>query len=118
MSPKPSIPLFSYGTLRQREVQLATYGRLLDGTPDTLSSYRLDALAIADPDVVRLSGKAVHHIARKSSDSNDRIAGFLFLITAEELAATDVYEVKSYARAEVMLDSGLRAFAYVGPDWE
>ena len=52
--------LFVYGTLRQPEVQLATYGRLVEGTADALAGYRLEPLAITDAEVVRLSGKAVH----------------------------------------------------------
>ena len=36
-------------------------------------------------------------------------------LTAAELAATDAYEVDAYARVEVTLDSGTRAFVYVGP---
>jgi len=115
MSDPLCVGLFAYGTLQQREVQLATYGRPLDGAADALSGYRLDPLTITDPEVVRLSGKAVHHIARESGDPADRIPGVLFLLTPAELEAGDAYEVDAYARVEVVLDSGARAFAYVGP---
>jgi hypothetical protein len=111
----PNVRLFAYGTLQQRKVQLATCGRLLDGTPDALSGYRLEPLTITDPEVVRLSGKAVHAIARASGDPTDRISGVVFLLTEAEVVATDRYEVDVYARVEVMLDSGTRAFVYVGP---
>ena len=107
--------LFAYGTLQQREVQLATYGRLLDGSPDVLAGYRLDPLTISDPEVVRLSGKAVHWIARASGDPADRIPGMVFRLTGEELEATDRYEVDAYQRVEVVLESGTSAFAYAGP---
>jgi gamma-glutamylcyclotransferase (GGCT)/AIG2-like uncharacterized protein YtfP len=110
-----TVPLFAYGTLQQREVQLANYGRPLDGTADMLGGYRLEALTITDPEVVRLSGKAVHSIARESGDPADRIAGVVFLLTEAELAATDKYEVDVYARVEVRLESGTRAWVYVGP---
>jgi gamma-glutamylcyclotransferase (GGCT)/AIG2-like uncharacterized protein YtfP len=110
--------LFSYGTLRQGEVQRATYGRLLDGQPDSLRGYRLAPLPISDPEVVRISGKAVHSIARRTGDPADRIEGVVFRLTAAEIAATDRYEVDVYARVEVELASGCRAFVYVGPDWE
>lgn len=115
MAAPRTIRLFSYGTLRQAEVQLATYGRLLDGTTDRLCGYRLEALAITDPEVVRLSGKAVHAIACPSGDPADRISGLVFLLTGEELAATDRYEVDAYARVEVTLVSGTTAFVYGGP---
>ncbi len=108
------VGLFAYGTLQQREVQLATYGRLLEGKSDSLSGFRLEPLVISDAEVVRLSGKAVHQIARATGDPNDRIPGVLFRISRDELAASDAYEVDAYARIEVTLDSGERAFVYVG----
>ena len=110
-----TVRLFAYGTLQQREVQLATYGRELDGTPDALTGYRLEPLHISDPEVVRLSGKAVHNIARETGDPADRIPGMVFELSEAELAATDRYEVDVYARIEVTLESGTRAFVYVGP---
>ena len=106
--------LFSYGTLQQREVQQATYGRLLMGTRDALAGYRLEALTISDPEVVRSSGKAVHMIARHTGGPHDRIDGTCFHITDQELAMTDTYEVADYSRAEVELESGQRAFVYIG----
>ena len=115
MSEIRTVRLFAYGTLQQREVQLATYGRALDGTPDVLTGYRLEPLTITDPEVVRLSGKAVHAIARETGNPADRIPGVLFLLSEAELAATDAYEVDVYARTEVALGSGTRAFVYVGP---
>jgi gamma-glutamylcyclotransferase (GGCT)/AIG2-like uncharacterized protein YtfP len=115
---KQSMPfLFSYGTLQQPEVQRANYGRLLEGTPDALVGYRLRPLAITSAKVVRLSGKAVHTIASHTGDEADRIHGMLFEIGDDELAATDAYEVDAYARAEVTLQSGARAFVYIAaPD--
>ncbi|MEA3081679.1 MAG: hypothetical protein QOD54_1347 [Sphingomonadales bacterium] len=109
-----SVSLFSYGTLQQREVQLATYGRELSGAPDVLAGYRLTPLAISDPRVVSLSGKAVHSIARATGDPNDRIPGMLFEISEAELAAADAYEVALYSRTQVRLESGRSAFVYVG----
>ena len=115
MTDVPTVRLFAYGTLRQREVQMATYCRPLEGAPDVLCGYQLEPLTISDPEVVRLSGKAVHSIARRSGDPADRIPGVVFLLTENELAATDRYEVDVYARVEVRLESGARAFVYVGP---
>ena len=96
-------------------MQLANYGRPLDGIPDTLGGYRLEPLTITDPEVVRLSGKSVHQIARHSGDPADRIQGVVFELTEAELAATDAYEVDVYGRVEVTLESGTPAFVYVGP---
>jgi gamma-glutamylcyclotransferase (GGCT)/AIG2-like uncharacterized protein YtfP len=117
MAAAPSqLDLFSYGTLRQPEVQRATYGRLLEGRPDTLCGYRLAPLAVSSPEVVRLSGKAVHSIARRTGRTEDRIEGVVFRLTEAELESTDAYEIDAYARREVRLESGLVAFAYVGSD--
>ena len=109
----PAISLFSYGTLQLPQVQLEKYGRLLEGEPDSLAGYRLEQLSVSDPDVVRLSGKSDHPIARFSGADSDRVIGIVFEISEQELAATDAYEVEPYTRVEVELESGRRAFAYV-----
>lgn len=115
MVKRPAIPLFSYGTLRLPKVQQANYGRLLEGSADALAGYRLAELVISDPEVVRISGKAVHMIARASGDPSDKIHGMVFQLSEAELAATDAYEVDVYARIEAELESGRKAFVYVGP---
>ena len=107
-----AIALFSYGTLRQAEVQLSNYGRLLEGEPDVLAGYRLAPVEIADPEVVRISGKAIHTIAIASGVRDDRIEGVLFMLSEAELAATDAYETDAYARIEVTLESGRSAWVY------
>ena len=109
------IALFSYGTLQQREVQLATYGRELEGRHDVLTGFRLAPLPITDPHVIAVSGKAVHTIARATGDPVDRLPGMVFELTEAELEATDAYEVDAYSRIEVTLESGRTAWVYVGP---
>ena len=47
--------LFSYGTLQQEAVQLANFGRILQGSPDAVTGYRLASVKISDPDVVTVS---------------------------------------------------------------
>ena len=110
-----NIRLFSYGTLQRRDVQMATYGRPLEGSPDALTAYRLEVLPDRDPDAVRISGTKTHMVVRKTGDPADRVAGVVFLLTAEELAATDGYEGSDYGRTELTLESGRRAFVYVEP---
>ena len=107
------VALFSYGTLQQRGVQLANYGRELIGRADALIGYRLDTIIIADPHVVELSGKSVHTIARVSANPDNRVVGTVFELTDDELEATDTYETSAYARIEVVLESGRSAWAYV-----
>ena len=54
--------LFSYGTLQQREVQLATFGRELLGASDQLVGFHQSVVKIEDPEVVKTSGKTHHPI--------------------------------------------------------
>jgi hypothetical protein len=112
---KADIPLFSYGTLQMREVQLANYGRPLEGTPDALAGYRLEVLPDRDPNAVRISGTKTHLVVRRTGDPADRVPGMVFLLTEEELAATDRYEGSDYARDELTLESGRRALVYLDP---
>ena len=112
----PDLALFSYGTLQLPEVQRATYGRLLEGRPDVLAGYRMEPLVISSADVVALSGQEVHTIACRTGDPADLIPGVVFFLTAAEIEATDLYETDAYDRVEAVLESGRRAFVYVGPD--
>lgn len=116
LSAAVDVSLFSYGTLQQAEVQLATFGRRLEGVRDSLVGYRLAPLAISSPEVVALSGADVHMIARRTGDPADLVEGVVFRISEAELAAADGYEVDAYARVEAELASGARAFVYVGTD--
>ena len=113
MSETTSIALFSYGTLRQAEVQIANYGRLLEGEPDVLSGYRLEPVEIVDPDVVRISGMAVHRSRCQAAIPGIASLGVVFALTEAEIAATDAYETDTYARVEIMLESGRSAWVYV-----
>lgn len=112
---RPLVQLFSYGTLQWPQVQIATFGRLVEGQPDALTGFRLSPCAISDPKVVETSGAAIHTIARPSGEPRDRIEGMVFAITAAELQAADLYEVDAI-RTEVTLASGAKAFVYIGHD--
>lgn len=105
--------LFSYGTLRQPEVQQALFGRAVDEEEDALPGYRLESLTISDPQVVATSGSATHPILRPTSDYQAKVPGAALAITRAELAIADAYEVADYARVSVTLASGRLAFAYV-----
>jgi len=105
--------LFSYGTLQQENVQIATFGRLLKGAPDALVGFRQALVEITDPDVLAKSGKRFHPIVAPSGDDADRVDGTVFEISPAELAAADAYEVDDYARVEARLASGRAAWVYV-----
>ncbi len=105
--------LFSYGTLQQEPVQLATFGRRLQGRPDALLGYRQSMVAIDDPQVVRTSGSSQHPIVCPSADAQERVGGMVFEISEQELEQADRYEVSAYRRVEAPLASGGVAWVYV-----
>jgi gamma-glutamylcyclotransferase (GGCT)/AIG2-like uncharacterized protein YtfP len=104
--------LFSYGTLRQENVQLAQFGRLLKGAPDALPGWKREMVEITDPDVLAKSGARFHPIV-VAGEPTDEVAGMVFEIGEEELAAADRYEVADYKRIAVTLKSGRDAWVYV-----
>ncbi|MHA6720577.1 gamma-glutamylcyclotransferase family protein [Sphingomonas sp. RS6] len=109
--PTPDAPLFSYGTLQLESVQLSQFGRLLHGTDDVLHGFRITEVTIRDPAVLDASGIETH-LALVPGDGPP-IPGKLFHLTADELAAADVYESENYRRLWAPLESGAHAWVYV-----
>lgn len=105
--------LFSYGTLQQRAVQIARFGRELNGRPDTLPGYRVTLIEITDPAVIATSGSDRHPLVIASTDPEDAVDGQVFELTEAELTSADEYEVDDYARVRITLRSGLSAWAYL-----
>jgi gamma-glutamyl AIG2-like cyclotransferase len=105
--------LFSYGTLRQPEVQLSTFGRLLEGSPDAIVGFDVDYVTITDQHVIATSGSDRHRILRPSTRANAAVEGTVFAISDAELLAADEYEVDHYRRISVPLRSGVHAWVYV-----
>jgi Gamma-glutamyl cyclotransferase, AIG2-like len=109
----PSEFLFSYGTLQLEAVQLATFGRRLEGTADALPGFVRSMVRIDDPAVVETSGESLHPIVAFTGQSSDIVQGTVFAINQEELQRADAYEVGAYKRISVVLLSGMRAWVYV-----
>lgn len=110
----PTVLLFSYGTLQNRNVQIANFGRELTGREDVLPGYARRIVAITDPKVVALSGDSEYANAERSSNPEDAVSGIVFEITEQELAAADQYEEDAeYRRIFVRLRSGAQAWVYV-----
>ncbi|MEC5162461.1 hypothetical protein ACFDR9_003542 [Janthinobacterium sp. CG_23.3] len=105
--------LFSYGTLQQRDVQLATFGRELQGSADQLPGFHRSMVKIDDPQVVKTSGKSHHPIVKQTGITTHRVAGTVFEVTDDELAHADKYEVSDYQRVLAPLSSGRTAWVYV-----
>jgi hypothetical protein len=99
--------------LRYENVQLSTFGRKLNGSPDILKGYKLSQLQITDPHVIATSGEAIHSILIATRDITDEVQGWVFDVTSKELGLADQYEVADYKRISVKLVSGLFAWVYV-----
>jgi hypothetical protein len=106
--------LFSYGTLQQEDVQLSTFGRLLQGQPDVLIGYEPSLVPIDDPSVAAALGKTHHANATPTGNDTSRLHGTVFEVTDAELAAADLYEAPAaYSRVAAKLASGKIAWVYV-----
>ena len=105
--------LFSYGTLQLEAVQMATFGRQLAGTSDALRGFELVLLKIEDQTVVAISGTAHHTMAKFTGRASDVVSGMVFAVTQDEIQNADKYEVAAVKRVAVVLQSGVRAWAYV-----
>jgi hypothetical protein len=108
--------LFSYGTLQDEAVQLATFGRRLSGEPEILEGFRIDHLMIEDEAVIAASGLRYHLIISRNGNPSDVVTGTGFSITYAELLQSDAYEADDYKRVRVELKSGRQAWAYVRKD--
>lgn len=105
--------LFTYGTLQMADVQLDTFGRLVDGEADALPGYRLEWTDVGDERVAQLSGLDAHPILRHTGDPHDRVFGRVLHVTPDELDAADECEVALYRRRSLRLVSGIQAWVYV-----
>jgi gamma-glutamylcyclotransferase (GGCT)/AIG2-like uncharacterized protein YtfP len=106
--------LFSYGTLQQDEVQLATFGRRLQGQRDELPGFEQSLVKIQDPQVVATLGKTHHANVESNGNEDSRVPGMVIEVTDTELARVDEYEAAfSYTRIAAVLVSGRPAWVYV-----
>jgi hypothetical protein len=104
--------LFSYGMLQQPDVQLSTFGRLLDGEADALVGFERTSIRIEDPQFVATSGKADHAIVTFNGRDSSRVSGMVFEVSDAELAKADQYEPAGYRRIAATLASGRQAWVY------
>ena len=100
--------IFSYGTLRSKEIQMQVFNRLLTGTPDQLTGYKIKDLQIEEE-----FGMENYFVATPSENPSDTIDGIVFTITNEDLAKADLFESNAYKRVEIALKSGTTAWIYV-----
>ncbi|HET8671415.1 MAG TPA: gamma-glutamylcyclotransferase family protein [Candidatus Saccharimonadales bacterium] len=105
--------LFTYGTLQTEEVQLETFGRLLEGHADALPQYTLKTIEIQDQEFVAKSGTAIHRNLEFTGAASDYVEGTVYSVTQQELEQADAYEPEGYKRLMVELKSGAKAWVYV-----
>jgi hypothetical protein len=106
--------LFSYGTLQQERVQLATFGRRLAGRKDELVGFEPSSVHIEDSRVAAALGTTHHANVTFTGDDASRVPGTALEVTDAELASADEYErVYAYTRLAARLASGAEAWVYV-----
>ena len=103
--------LFSYGTLRDPEIQQKLFGRELRGSADELPGYSSVPIAIADP-AFALTYGAQQAMVRYTGNYEDRTPGVVLELTDSELATADAYEPVEYERVLTRLASGRMAWVY------
>jgi gamma-glutamylcyclotransferase (GGCT)/AIG2-like uncharacterized protein YtfP len=113
MSLKELENLFAYGTLQMEPVQLATFGRCLQGTADALVGYTVKMIPTEDQDFVATSGTTHHRSLRFTGIASDLVEGTVFTVTGKEIEQADAYEPSDYERVRVRLKSGLDAWVYL-----
>jgi hypothetical protein len=111
--------VFSYGTLQNAEVQLATFGRVLEGRADALPGFALGRVPITDSTVIAETGLTHYANVVRSDEASSHVSGVALELTAAELLAADRYEADAaYVRRAVTLASGREAWVYAhgGPE--
>lgn len=109
--------LFSYGTLQDRPVQLAVFGRELVGRSDELPGFRRGRIPINDPEVLASGSETHYSNAVPSPHSEDVVTGTVFEVSEQDLTAADNYEEDAdYRRVLVTLSSGDDAWVYLAPE--
>lgn len=102
--------IFSYGTLQKDSVQLATFGRELEGKKDKLVGYIL-----TQGDQSRLQQMCLKY----TGEASDIVEGTLFEVSSTELCKADDYSVvDDCIRVKENFTSGQRAWVYVLADVE
>ena len=105
--------LFSYGTLQDGKVQLDLFGRILEGSYDILRGYKVSIIEIKDETFLSRSQEKFQKTL-VISEGDDVVNGTALELTEAELLVADKYEPENYERIKVALESGKKAWIYVG----
>ncbi|GGD47688.1 DUF4286 family protein [Muriicola marianensis] len=96
--------LFTYGTLQEKDVQKMIFSRTLNGKRDSLSAHRISEEMVG----------GLYPTIRRSENPNDKVEGLVYVISEEELTLVDAYEGEAYERMNITLESGVKAWVYLG----
>lgn len=99
--------LFAYGSLQNEDIQTDLFGRILEGTPETLIGYIVKNIQIEEE-----FGLVYYPIITETHKPEDTINGMVYAITTKELHQSDLYEGLHYKRVEIQLQSEQKAWAY------
>nr|WP_314837957.1 gamma-glutamylcyclotransferase family protein [uncultured Flavobacterium sp.] len=99
--------LFAYGSLQNEDIQKDLFGRILEGTPETLIGYVIKQIQIEEE-----FGIVNYPIITQTENQEDTINGIVYNISTKELHQSDLYEGLHYKRVEVQLQSKQKAWAY------
>jgi gamma-glutamylcyclotransferase (GGCT)/AIG2-like uncharacterized protein YtfP len=99
--------LFAYGSLQNEDIQKDLFGRILEGTPETLIGYVIKQIQIEEE-----FGIVNYPIITQTENQENTINGIVYEISTKELHQSDLYEGLHYKRVEVQLQSKQKAWAY------
>lgn len=95
--------LFTYGTLQDRSIQLQVFERLLNGSKDVLSGFRISE--------EKIFGR--YPVIEPAENKKEQVNGTVYELIDEELAKADQYEGSAYKKIKVDLISGVTAWVYI-----
>lgn len=106
--------IFAYGTLQEKDIQLATFGRIVDSQNDALVGFEKTQVRIEDPTMAVELGRTHHANVEFVGNASSRVNGMALDVTDADLASVDAYEAPfSYKRVPATLASGKEAWVYV-----
>lgn len=103
MKPRKTQYLFTYGTLRNEEIQQNIFGRKTKGRIDWLIAYRISEKKLLQR----------YPVIERTGLEKDRVKGVVYEVSHLELHKADEYETDAYKRIEVVLKSKVKAWVYV-----
>nr|WP_246020100.1 gamma-glutamylcyclotransferase family protein [Muriicola soli] len=80
------------------------FSRVLKGSKDQLKAHSVSPEKVG----------GLYPTIQKSGNAEDKVNGSVFIVSEEEMHLVDSYEGEAYLRKEVILESGIKAWVYLG----